>query len=108
MGTLLGAVFGYVFRGMSGSEGFHEMVESARAVKNSREFESLVQSAKLHASHMVKDVSARLSEHGGQIAEALSQGVTPGVRAEAADWEAWPPKLRPTRPFSDDANWPRS
>lgn len=107
MGTLLGAVFGYVFRGMSGSEGFREVVESARAVKNSREFDSLVQSAKLHASHMVKDVSARLSEHGDQIAEVLSQGATPGGRGEAADWEAWPPQPRPTRPFSDDVTWPR-
>jgi hypothetical protein len=108
MGTLVGAMFGYLFRGMTGSEGFNDMVESARAVANSREFDSLVQSAKLHASFMIRDVSERLSEQAGYLADVLSKDAPSVARAEPADWERWPPPRKQGRPFADDLSWPES
>jgi hypothetical protein len=106
MGTLLGAVFGYVFRGMTGSEGFREMVESARALGNSSEFDSLVRSARSHAGFMIRDVSSKLSAQADSIAEVLTSDSLPVDRAEPADWEAWPPPGKRDRPFSDDVSWP--
>jgi hypothetical protein len=108
MGTLLGAVVGYVFRGMSGSEGFRDMVDSARAVGSSREFESLVRSARSHASFVLRDVTSRLSEQADSIAEALSAEAPSADRAEPADWETWPPPGRSERPFPDEMSWPNS
>ena len=108
MGTLFGAMFGYMFRGMTGSEGFNEVVQSVRAVASSQEFGNLVQSAKLHASSMIRDVTESLSEQGGYLADALSKDVSPAARAEPADWEQWPPPRTRDRPFSDELSWPES
>jgi hypothetical protein len=107
MGTLFGAMFGYVFRGMTGSEGFNQVLESARAVASSREFDSLVQSAKLHASSIIRDVTETLSEQGGYLADALSKNASPAARSEPADWEQWPPPgTRGGRSFTDELRWP--
>jgi hypothetical protein len=108
MGTLFGAMFGYMFRGMTGSEGFNEVVDSARAVAGSREFDSLVQAAKLHASSIIRDVTERLSEQGGYLADALSKDASSAARAEPADWEQWPPPGTRGRPFSGELRWPES
>ena len=57
MGTLLGTVFGYLLRGTTGSEGFEQMLGSAREVGSSREFQNLVQAAKSRiSSGLVGDV----------------------------------------------------
>lgn len=107
MGTLLGTVFGYLLRGTTGSEGFEQMVGSARAVGSSREFQNLVQAAKSHAGFMIKDVSATLARHADQVADALTGGASATASAAPADWEEWPrPPRGDGRPFSEDLKWP--
>ena len=106
METLFGVLLGYVLRGTTGSDGFREVVESAKAVTGSQEFQSLIQATKSHAAHVMRDLSESLAQGADQLADVLSAGATVG-EVEPAEWEAWPPATRRhPRPFSDDAPWP--
>lgn len=107
MGTLFGALFGYMLRGTTGSEGFQQMVESAQAVRTSPEFENLLRAAKSHAGFMIKDLSERLSQHADQVADVLTGDAPAAANAEPADWEAWPPPSGPKGRPSEELHWPR-
>ncbi len=108
MGTLFGAVFGYMLRGTTESEGFREMMESALAVKGSPEFENLLRSARSHAGFMIRDLTERLSQQADHIADALTADTPAPAKAQPAAWEVWPPARKHGRPFSDDPSWPES
>jgi hypothetical protein len=107
METMFGVVLGYVLRGTTGSQGFRELVDSARAVTGTREFQNMLDAAKSHAAHVVKDLSETLSQGADQLADVLTAGVPAGGAVEPAEWESWPPgPRRQSRPFSDDVTWP--
>lgn len=108
METLLGVVLGYVLRGTTGSEGFRELVESARSVTATDQFQSFVLAARSHAAHVIKDLSDSLSQTADQVAGALGgEAAGAAAGAEPAEWEVWPPAdRRHGRPFPDDVTWP--
>ena len=107
METMFGVLFGYMLRGTTGSEGFREFVDSARAVTGTPEFRSMVDAAKAHAATVIRDVTEQLSNNAGHLADALVAGQPAGAQVEPAEWEAWPPAPRKhDRPFSDEIPWP--
>ena len=107
METLFGVVFGYVLRGTTGSEGFREVVESVRSVTGTPEFRNMIGATKSHAAHMLRDLSASLSQSADSIANVLTAGMPAGGEPEPAEWETWPPSTRKhPRPFPDDLSWP--
>ena len=107
METMFGVLLGYVLRGTTGSEGFREVMESARAVTGSREFQSLVDATRSHAAQVIRDLSESLSQNAGHVAYVVGGGAPTDAAVEPAEWEAWPPSPRTqSRPFSDDLPWP--
>lgn len=71
MGTMLGVVLGYVLRGTTGSAGFNRVVDQAKAVGESPEFQGLVQAVKTHARHTLRDVTATLAQRAEQLSDVF-------------------------------------
>jgi hypothetical protein len=107
METMFGVMLGYVLRGTTGSQGFRELVDSARAVTGTREFQNMMHAARSHAAHVVKDLTETLSQGADQLADVLTAGGPAAGAVEPAEWESWPPPpRRQSRPFPDDVAWP--
>ncbi len=60
MGLILAFIVGYFIGARDGSEGLDEVIEAAKAVASSQEFEDLVLVARAHASHVLQEVGRRL------------------------------------------------
>jgi hypothetical protein len=107
METMFGVLLGYILRGTTGSEGFRDLVDSAKSVTGTQEFQNMIHAAKSHAAHVVRDVSETLSQGADQLADVLTAGIPAGGAVEPAEWETWPPPTRKqSRPFSEDVTWP--
>lgn len=61
MGTLFGFVVGYVLGARAGAEGFEEVVQSLRDIRQSEEFRGFVEAMKSHSRHVLGQVSGRLA-----------------------------------------------
>ena len=61
MGTLFGFVVGYVLGARAGGEGFDEVVQSIRDIRQSQEFRGFVDAMKSHTRHVLGQVTGRLA-----------------------------------------------
>jgi phage shock protein A len=61
MGTLFGFVVGYVIGARSGSRTFDEVVDALRAIRDSEEFQALLDATRRHIRATARDLSARLA-----------------------------------------------
>ena len=86
METLVGVVLGYVLRGATGSQGFNEVVEQTRALRESDEFQGLVRAVRHHGRNVLHDLSRTLA----QRAEDLAGIVEPeGLPEPPNPWARW-------------------
>jgi hypothetical protein len=60
MGLIMAFVAGFFLGGRAGTEGLDEILEAARAVADSQEFEGLLNAVRSHASHVLIDLGQRL------------------------------------------------
>jgi hypothetical protein len=86
---------GYALGAKAGSEGFDEVVASARAILDSREFQAFVASARTHLAHTLRELAALVAgdetEPGGEdlldMVRGLMRRRDTGLRS-VSDWIA--------------------
>lgn len=61
MGTLFGFAVGYIVGARAGSQGFDEVVEALRTVRDSDEFQALQEALRTHVRGSVRTLGAWLS-----------------------------------------------
>ena len=67
MGLVLAFIVGYFIGARDGSEGLEEVIDAAKAVAASQEFEDLVQVLRTHAGHVLQEVGRRLDPASGEF-----------------------------------------
>ena len=90
METLVGVVLGYVLRGATGSEGFNQVMEQSRALRDSDEFKGLVRAVRNHSRSLLHDLTATLSERAGQVSGLLEPEELPEPPNPWARWGLTP------------------
>jgi hypothetical protein len=60
VGLILAFIAGYVIGARDGSEALDEVVDAARAVAQSQEFEDLVKVVRAHTGHVLVEIARRL------------------------------------------------
>ena len=60
MGLIFAFIAGFWAGGRGGQEGVNEVMEAAKAVRDSREFESLLNAVRSHTGHVLQEVGKRL------------------------------------------------
>jgi hypothetical protein len=85
METLVGVVLGYVLRGATGSQGFNEVLDQTRALRESDEFKGLVRAVRHHGRTVFHDLSMTLAQRAEEVAgmlepERLPEPPTPWAR----------------------------
>lgn len=66
MGILLAFAVGYVVGARSGAEGYREVVDSLKAVRDSEEFHAFLRAMRSHASFTLQDLGVRLGDGADQ------------------------------------------
>ena len=61
MGILLAFGLGWVVGSRTGDEGFREVVDALKAVRESEEFHAFVAALRSHLSHVASDLAAQLN-----------------------------------------------
>ena len=86
METLVGVILGYVLRGATGSQGFNEVLEQSRAVRDSDEFKGLVRAVRHHGRTVLHDLTVTLAERAEQVAGLLEAEQLPEPPDHWARW----------------------
>jgi hypothetical protein len=60
MGLVLAFIAGYVIGARDGSDALDEVIDAAKAVATSQEFEDLVRALRAHAGHLLQEVGRRI------------------------------------------------
>ncbi len=66
MGLVLAFIAGYVIGARDGSEALDEVIDAAKAVAASQEFEDLVRALRSHAGHVLQEVGRRVDPSSGR------------------------------------------
>lgn len=66
MGLILAFIAGYVIGARDGSEALDEVIDAARAVAASQEFEDLVTALRAHVGHVLQEVGRRIDPFSGE------------------------------------------
>ncbi len=66
MGLVLAFIAGYVIGARDGSEALDEVIDAAKAVAGSQEFEDLVRALRSHAGHVLQEVGRRIDPSSGE------------------------------------------
>jgi hypothetical protein len=64
MGVLLALAVGYAIGAKAGAEGYEEVVQSLKAIRDSEEFTALLSALRSHASHVLKEVADVVATDG--------------------------------------------
>jgi len=86
METLVGVVLGYVLRGATGSQGFNEVLEQSRAVRESDEFKGLVRAVRHHSLNVLHDLTVTLAQRAEDVAGMLEPERLPEPPNPWARW----------------------
>lgn len=62
MGILLAFAVGYAVGARAGEEGYRDVVESLKALRDSEELAAFVAAMRSHASHALQDLAVRLGD----------------------------------------------
>ncbi len=60
MGLVLAFLAGYVIGARDGADALDEVIDAAKAVASSQEFEDLVRALRAHAGHVLQEVGRRI------------------------------------------------
>ncbi len=66
MGLVLAFIAGYVIGARDGSDALDEVIDAAKAVAASQEFEDLVRALRAHAGHLLQEVGQRIDPASGE------------------------------------------
>ena len=66
MGLVLAFIAGYVIGARDGSDALDEVIDAAKAVAASQEFEDLVRALRAHAGHLLQEVGRRIDPTSGE------------------------------------------
>ena len=66
MGLVLAFIAGYVIGARDGSEALDEVIDAAKAVAASQEFDDLVRALRAHAGHVLQEVGRRIDPSSGE------------------------------------------
>jgi hypothetical protein len=66
VGLVLAFIAGYVIGARDGSEALDEVIDAAKAVAGSQEFEDLVRALRAHAGHVLQEVGRRIDPSSGE------------------------------------------
>ncbi len=66
MGLVLAFIAGYVIGARDGSEALDEVIDAAKAVAASQEFEDLVKALRAHVGHVLQEVGQRIDPSSGE------------------------------------------
>ncbi len=66
MGLVLAFIAGYVIGARDGSDALDEVIDAARAVAASQEFDDLVRALRSHAGHVLQEVGRRIDPSSGE------------------------------------------
>lgn len=66
MGLVLAFIAGYVIGARDGSDALDEVIDAAKAVAASQEFEDLVRALRAHAGHVLQEVGRRIDPASGE------------------------------------------
>lgn len=66
MGLLLAFAVGYAIGARAGEQGYGEVVDALKAVRESEEFQSLLAAGRTHVGAVLSELGARLSDDDGE------------------------------------------
>jgi hypothetical protein len=66
VGLVLAFIAGYVIGARDGSEALDEVIDAAKAVAESQEFDDLVRALRAHAGHVLQEVGRRIDPSSGE------------------------------------------
>jgi hypothetical protein len=66
MGLVLAFIAGYIVGARDGSDALDEVIDAAKAVAASQEFEDLVRVLRAHAGHLLQEVGRRIDPASGE------------------------------------------
>jgi hypothetical protein len=66
VGLVLAFIAGYVIGARDGSDALDEVIDAAKAVAGSQEFEDLVRALRAHAGHVLQEVGRRIDPSSGE------------------------------------------
>ena len=66
MGLVLAFIAGYVIGARDGSDALDEVIDAAKAVAASQEFEDLVRALRAHTGHLLQEVGRRIDPTSGE------------------------------------------
>ena len=72
MGLVLAFIAGYVIGSRDGSDALDDVIDAARAVAVSQEFEDLVKALRAHAGHVLVEIGKRLDPTGDDEPTSMS------------------------------------
>jgi hypothetical protein len=65
VGLILAFIAGYVIGARDGSDALDEVIDAAKAVAASQEFDDLVKALRTHAGHILQEVGRRVDPSSG-------------------------------------------
>jgi len=66
MGLVLAFIAGYIVGARDGSDTLDEVIDAAKAVATSQEFEDLIRALRAHAGHLLQEVGQRIDPASGE------------------------------------------
>ena len=66
MGLVLAFIAGYIVGARDGSDALDEVIDAAKAVAASQEFEDLIRALRAHAGHLLQEVGRRIDPASGE------------------------------------------
>ena len=66
MGLILAFIAGYVIGARDGSDALDEVIDAAKAVAGSQEFDDLVKALRAHAGHVLQEVGRQIDPSSGE------------------------------------------
>jgi hypothetical protein len=66
MGLVLAFIAGYIVGARDGSDALDEVIDAAKAVAASQEFEDLIRALRAHAGHLLQEVGRRIDSASGE------------------------------------------
>jgi len=66
MGLVLAFIAGYIVGDRDGSDTLDEVIDAAKAVATSQEFEDLIRALRAHAGHLLQEVGQRIDPASGE------------------------------------------
>lgn len=89
MGLILAFIAGYVVGARDGSEALDDVIDAAKAVAASQEFEDLIRALRSHAGHVLAELGRRLDPDSGEPLSMESVlGRARDIARRGATWSA--------------------